>query len=83
MLHAILNAPWQQAFDVLAAGQPPMILRILAINTLFFILFLMRRTRGISSMPSKVAIAVQSTLLVINMMILYQDEIMRLMHKVI
>ena len=83
MLQTIFNAPWQQAYDVLAAGQPPMMLRILAINTLFFILFLIRRTRGINSMPSKAAIAVQSALLVINMMILYQGEIMRLMHKVI
>lgn len=83
MLHSILTAPWQQASDVLSAGQPPMIARIMAINTLFFVLFLIRRMRGVTTMPERTAILVQSTLVGCNLMILFQDEIVFMLHKVI
>lgn len=83
MLHAILNAPWNQIYDVLADGNPPMALRILAVNTVFFILFVVRRARGIASMPQKTAITVQSLLVFSNMLILFQDEVQHFLGRFI
>jgi hypothetical protein len=83
MLKTIIDAPWQQAFDVLASGNPPMIVRILAINTVFFVLFTIRRVRGAPVMPTHTAIMVQSLLICANMMILYQDTILHLLHSLI
>lgn len=83
MLQTILNAPWQQAYDVLASGNPPIIMRVLAINTLFFVLFMVRRVRGVHVMTTYTAIAVQSMLIAANLLMLYQDTIEQLLRKVI
>jgi hypothetical protein len=83
MLHAILTAPWQQAIDVLSSGNPPMILFILAINTVVLILFTIRRMRGFAVMPTRTAILVQSLLVAANLMILYQAEIEHFIRKII
>ena len=77
MLETILNAPWQQAADYLGSGSPPMILRILALNTVFFILFVVRRMRGAAVMRPDTAIFVQSALVASNLMVLFQDQIER------
>lgn len=83
MLDSITNAPWQDGVDFLASGSPPMILRILALNTIFFILFLVRRMRGAPAMRPDTAIMVQSTLIASNMMVMFQDQIERLLKSVI
>lgn len=52
-----------------------MILRILMVNTVFFMLFAYRRARGIPTMRQRTAIKVQSMLIVANALILFQNEI--------
>jgi len=75
MWNTIINAPWYQFYNVLADGNPPMIVKLLALNTIVFILFIVRRAKGVTTMPSRTAITVQSLLLVANGLILFQDEI--------
>ncbi|MBI2719686.1 MAG: hypothetical protein HY245_08770 [Rhizobiales bacterium] len=83
MIHTILNAPWSQFYDVMADGQPPMILRILLVNTLFFILFVVRRARGVRAMRQSTAIKVQALLVVSNMLILFQSEVQQVLGRFI
>jgi len=83
MLNTIINAPWYQFYNVLSDGNPPMIFRILALNTLIFVLFMLRRARGVSSMPERTAITVQSLLIAANVLILFQDEVEAALRHVI
>ena len=75
MIEFFQGAPWHQLTDFLAAGDPPMITRILIVNTIFFVLFAYRRARGVPSMREKTAIRVQVLLLAANALVLFQHEI--------
>ncbi len=75
MIELIKNTHWEQIYIFLADGEPPMIARILAVNTLFFILFAYRRARGIPAMREKIAVRVQGLLVAANVLILFQNEI--------
>ena len=69
------NAPWHQVYDFLADGNPPLVVRILVLNTMFFILFAYRRARGIPAMREATAIKVQGFLIAANALILFEPEI--------
>jgi hypothetical protein len=83
MIQAFLNAPWWQLNDFLTKGDPPLIAQILAINTIFFILFIVRRMRAAPALMSSAAIKVQVLLIIANALILFQDQIMAAMRHVI
>ncbi|MFT3986047.1 hypothetical protein [Aestuariivirga sp.] len=83
MWNTIINAPWYQFYNVLADGNPPMIFKLLALNTVVFILFIVRRAKGVHTMPSRTAIAVQSLLLMANGLILFQDEIQASLSRIL
>ncbi|MBM3520020.1 MAG: hypothetical protein FJX63_04505 [Alphaproteobacteria bacterium] len=69
------RAPWIDIYDFFASGQPPIIVRLLIFNTLFFILFAVRRARGGTAMRHTAAIRIQVLLIVANFLILFQDQI--------
>lgn len=83
MIELVRNARWDQLYALLADGEPPMIARILALNTVFFILFAIRRTRGVPAMRRQTAIQVQSLLVLANWLVLFQNEIQDFMRKFI
>ncbi len=45
MIELFQRARWDQAYHFLESGDPPMILRLLAINTLFLVFYIIRRPR--------------------------------------
>jgi hypothetical protein len=69
------SAPWHQLVDFLADGHPPLVVRILLLNTLFLVIFAYRRARGIPYMREKTAFRVQSFLIAANALILFEPEI--------
>jgi hypothetical protein len=75
MLQLFHRARWDQAYDFLAAGDPPMIFRILVINTIFVILYVIRKTRGQHKMRMETVIQVQLLLLAANCLILFQRDV--------
>lgn len=75
MIHTILNAPYWQLIGFLGRGDPPLIIKILAINTIFFMLFIVRRMRGVPTMRNNVAIRVQTMLIIANALFVFQQEI--------
>lgn len=75
MLQKFLNAPWWQLSDFLTRGQPPLAFQLLIINTIFFILFIIRRMRNERALHRSAAIQVQSLLIVSNALILFQEQI--------
>ena len=83
MIDLFFRTPWHQFFDVLADGHPPLIARLLALNTVFFILFMVRRAKGRHAMRERTAIMVQALLIIANGLILFQDQVERLIGRVI
>ncbi len=83
MIDLIARTHWNQLYNTLAAGDPPLMFRIMALNTLFFILFLVRRARGVHSMRRETASRVQGLLIAANALILFQDQIIDFMSRFI
>lgn len=71
------EAHWDELWAFFSRGNPPLLVVLLAINTAFFILFLIRRMRGKKGMRPEVASTVQSLLLAANMFAIFYDEIFR------
>ena len=83
MLHKFFNAPWWQLTDFLSKGHPPIIVQLLAINTIFFILLIVRRARGVPGMRRDSVIQVQALVVVANVLLLFQQEIIGVLRTVI
>ncbi len=77
MLELFRRARWDQAYDFLASGDPPIMFRLLAINTLFLILFVMRRIRSPHRMREGAVMQVQGLLIGANCLILFQNDVQR------
>lgn len=71
------EAHWDELWAFFSRGNPPLLVVLLAINTVFFILFLIRRMRGKHSIRPEMASTVQSILLAANMFAIFYEEIFR------
>jgi hypothetical protein len=71
----MLEPYWNELYRILSAGNPPLAMQLLVLNTFFFMLFIVRRMRGSSAMRREVAITVQALLLAANGCLLFQDTI--------
>ena len=60
-----------------------MIARLLAINTIFFVIYIIRKTRIDHQLRQSTLIQVQAFLLLANILILFQRDIMHLIDRVI
>lgn len=83
MLDLLKRIQWDQVYDFLAAGDPPMILRIVALNALFVVFFILRRAKGAKTMQPTALLAVQVMLVVSNMLVMFQADIMRFLNRFI
>ena len=83
MLQLFHRARWDQAYDFLASGDPPMIFRLLAINTIFLVFYIIRRTRVSTSMRRETMIQVQVLLILANILILFQRDITQFLGRFI
>ena len=83
MFELFQRARWDQAYDYLASGDPPMIARLLAINTIFFILYIVRKMRIDHKMRESTVVQVQALLLLANVLILFQRDIQHLIDRII
>ena len=75
MLELIQRTRWDQAYHFLASGEPPMIAKLLALNTIFFIFILIRRAKGVRPLSQQGIIQVQGLLLMANFLVLFQSGI--------
>ena len=83
MFELFQRARWDQAYDYMASGDPPMIARLLAINTVFFILYIIRKVQVEHKMRDSAVIQVQALLVVANILILFQRDIQNLLNRII
>ncbi len=75
LIELVQDAPWHHIYDFFANGNPPLAVRLLILNTIFFILFAYRRARGIPTMNPKSAMRVQTILIAANALLLFEPEI--------
>ena len=75
MLEFVTDARWDELFAFFMKGTPPLIAQLLALNTIVFMLFMVRRMRGKPTLRAEMASLVQSLLLFANMLAIYQDNI--------
>ncbi len=67
----------------LESGDPPMILRLLAINTLFLVFYIIRRAKVEHRMRDSTVLQVQVLLVVANALILMQSDIQMQLARII
>ena len=75
MLEFVTDARWDELYAFFMKGTPPLIAQLLALNTVVFMLFMVRRMRGKHALRVETASLVQSLLLFANMLAIYQDNI--------
>lgn len=83
MIELIRRTRWDQAYDFLASGEPPMIQRILALNILFLILFVLRRAKFGKPMTQQGLLFAQAMLLLANILVMFQRDIQSFLDRVI
>jgi hypothetical protein len=76
MLDLFREAQWDELFAFFAKGNPPLMAQLLALNTIVFMIFMVRRMRGARTLNAETASMVQSMLLVANMLAIFQDNIL-------
>jgi|GEM_PF-1956450 len=75
-------ADWDGLYRSLAKGNPPLALQILALNTIFLVIFIIRRTTSKNRMRNSTVEIIQLFLLVANIAILFQEDAYRWISKV-
>jgi uncharacterized membrane protein YcaP (DUF421 family) len=73
----IERAPWHEFYAFFLKGNPPLIVLLLAINTVFFILFVIRRMRGKNSFRPSTAYTVQGLIILANALVIYHADIFK------
>ncbi len=75
MLDFLDHVRWEQTYEFLASGRPPIIVRLMLLNAVFMALYAVRRAAGSRPMPLPLALFVQLSMLGANLLILYQTEV--------
>jgi hypothetical protein len=69
------QADWGEFYRFFAQGSPPLAIQILVINTIFFILWIVRRMRGARALRPETSIFIQATLIAVNTVIVLQQNL--------
>jgi hypothetical protein len=75
MIENFKNADWSQWYYLLSKGNPPLAFQLLIVNSIFFVIFMIRRMRGQSTMRARMANTIQAILIATNILIFYQDTV--------
>jgi len=67
-------ADWDGLYRVLAKGNPPLALQLLALNTIFVVLFIVRRATAKHRMRNQTAEIIQLFLLIANLAVVFQEQ---------
>ena len=67
-------ADWEGLYRSLAKGNPPLVLQLLALNTIFFILYVVRRITAKHRLRSTTREVVQLLLIAINLVVVFQED---------
>jgi hypothetical protein len=71
----IARTRWGDIATFFESGNPPLILKILAVNTIFLLIFVYRRAKAKHRMRPSTAYFIQAVLIAVNMFVLFQKDI--------
>ena len=71
----IYQARWDELYQFFTNGYPPLVLKLLIINTIFLVLFIIRRARATYRLRPTTAYAVQGLLIASNAMVMFQNDV--------
>ena len=76
MLNAdlIRSARWGELYLFFTSGHPPLVLRLLIINTIFLVFFIIRQSSAKQPLRPVTAYAVQTLLIFANVAVIFQDQ---------
>lgn len=74
MFELFQRARWHELYNFFAAGDPPMVTRILAINTIFLVLYIVRNARAKKKTSTSNSLVVQSFLILANFVVMFQPQ---------
>ena len=75
MLDYLYRARWDQAHAFLASGNPPIYVRLMAVNALFLAIYAIRRSVGAAPMSAGVGLFIQLLIVGANLFVIYQQEV--------
>ena len=76
-LSLIRNARWDELFMYLTKGNPPLIVLLLVINTIFFVLYVTRKATSKHRMRPATVYAVQALMVGANAVAIFKDDAWR------
>ncbi len=82
MFDLVQRTPWEQLIGFFAQGNPPIIVQILILNGIFILWFASRRMRKAKPLRKETASTVQSLLLAVNVVAVFQDSIRHVLYRV-
>ncbi len=68
------NARWGELYSFFAAGDPPLVLQLLALNTLFLAFFIVQKVRAKIKIRNSTIFFVQAVLILSNCAVMFQKE---------
>ncbi len=74
MIELFERARWHDLYNFFASGEPPMVTRILAINTIFLVLYIIRNARSKKKTSTSHSLVVQSFLILVNFVVMFQPQ---------
>jgi hypothetical protein len=78
----VSRARWSDLYSFFADGYPPLIMQILALNTIFLVLFVYRRIRAKNKMRGSTVYFLQGALIAINMVVIFQKEAVSIVNTI-
>jgi uncharacterized membrane protein YhfC len=76
-------ADWDLLYRFFTSGNPPLALQLLVLNTIFFVLFLVRNATAKHRVRHNTAYMIQGLLIASNMAVLFRSEVMGYIHRLI
>ncbi len=76
-LDQIRSARWAEIYLFLTNGNPPLILVLLGLNTIFLLLFMVRRATKRHTMRASTIYFVQGVMIATNAFVLFREDIIR------
>jgi hypothetical protein len=72
----VYNARWQDLYTFFAAGNPPLALQLMVINTIILTWYVIRRARGKQPLHAQTAFIIQGILIAANVMIMFAPSVL-------
>ena len=74
------NARWQDLYQFFLAGEQPLVWRLMIINTIVLVIFIIRRARGKSPMRLSTVYVMQALLIAANMFVMFGPKMISVEH---